>query len=154
MPKNNTSKVENELTDKIPLTGEIFMRERIDEDTKEKRYSVAVTIDNPFAEHFDGGIENEYNKKISLGFKQNKAKAKAVFNHLAKERLATCEKIEITGFVQRKKFYDQAKFKSVRYTGIFINSPFDDSVITLTIPRADTHGLFEYFAEQRLTPLK
>jgi len=153
MAKNNAEKGQIEKTDKLPLTGEIFMRERIDEDTKEKKYSVAVTIDNPFAELFEGGTANEYNKKISLGFRENKGKAKAVFNFKAKERLATAEKIEITGFVQRKKFYDQSRFKSVRYIGIFINSPFDDSVIALTIPRTDTHGIFEMFADERLNPL-
>ncbi|MCL2798510.1 MAG: hypothetical protein FWD58_10785 [Firmicutes bacterium] len=154
MGKKGTTNPEIEKVEKIELSGEIVLRERIDEDTKEKRYSVAVAINNPFAELFEGGVENEYNRQIFLAFKDSHAKIKAQFNYKAKKELMTCEKIEFSGFVQRKRFYDETKFKWVRYIGIFINNPFDDGVITLTIPRAETLGLFEMFADERLLPAK
>lgn len=151
MAKNNNNEIEK--VEKIEFTGEITLREKIDEETKKARYSVAVAINNPFAELFEGGRENEYNLKIFLGFKETQGKVKAQFNFKAKQALATSEKIEFTGFIQRRKFYDNGKYKWVRYIGIFINSPFDDGVISLTIPRAETLGLFEMFADERLAAL-
>ena len=142
-----------EKVEKIEFSGEVILRERIDEDTKEKRYSVAVAMNNPFVDLFEGGADNEYNRKIFLGFKESQAKVKAQFNFKAKQVLATAEKIEISGFVQRRKFYDNSRYKWIRYIGIFINSPFDDGVIGLTIPRAETLGLFEMFADERLQVL-
>jgi len=143
-----------ERVEKIALSGEIFMRERVDEETKEVKKSVAISINNPFAQLFDGGLENEYNLKLPLGFKESQGKVRAQFNFKAKQVLATKEKIDISGFIQRKKFFDNTKYKWVRYIAIFINSPFDDGVISLTIPRAETLGLFEMFADERLTKLR
>ena len=153
--KNTETGSGNEIqkVDKIEFTGEIILRERIDEETKAVRYSVAVAMNNPFVDLFEGGSESEYNHKLSLGFKETQGKIKAQFNFKAKQILQTCEKIDISGFVRRKKFYDNSKYKWVRYIGIFINSPFDDGVISLTIPRAETLGLFEMFADERLQKL-
>ena len=149
MAKNKPA-TDIEKIEKIEFTGEIFMRERIDEDTGERRYSVAIAMNNPFVDLFEGGADNEYNHRISLGFKENKGKAKAQFNFKAKKELETCDKIEFVGYAQRRKFYDENRYKAVRYLGIFIRSPFDDSEVSLTIPRADTLGLFEMFANERL----
>jgi len=96
---NNATKSPIEKVDKIEFTGEIFLRERIDEDTKEVKYSVAINMNNPFVDLFEGGSANEYNHKITLGFKEKQGKIKAQFNHKAKELLATQSKIEFTGFV-------------------------------------------------------
>jgi len=139
-----------ELVDKIEFTGEVFMRERVDEDTKEIKYSVAIAMNNPFVELFEGGSGNEYNHKIGLAFKATQGKVKAQFNYRAKELLRVQDKIEFVGFVQRKQFFDRQNYKRVRYIAIFIKSPFDDGVISLTIPRAETLGLFEMFADERL----
>ena len=142
-----------EKVEKIEFSGEITLREWLDEDSKEKRYSVAISMANPFVDLFEGGADNEYNRNISLGFKDTQAKAKAQFQYKAKQALATCEKIDFTGFAERRKFYDLAKHKQVKYLAICIRSPFDDGEIGLTIPNAGTLGLFEMFANERLKPL-
>ena len=144
---NGISKVE-----KIDFTGEIYLRERVDEDTGEVRHNVAIQMDNPFVDLFEGGRDNEYNLKLPLGFKLNKGKAKAQFNYKAKKMLESCEKIEFSGYAKRMRFYDVQSYKWVRYLGIFIYSPFEDGVVGLTIPRAEALGLFEMFAMERLLP--
>jgi len=149
-----TKKTEIEKVDKVQFTGEIVMRERIDEDTDESRFSVAILMNNPFAELFEGGKDVEYNRQISLGFKESQAKHKAQFMFQAKRALESCDKIEFTGFARRKKFYDLEKRKRVKYIAICLKSPFNDGFVNVTIPRADTLGLFEMFADERLKPMK
>jgi len=152
-PTNNPTTQSIQANDKIQFTGEIFMRERIDEDTKQVKHSLAIVMFNPFAELFEGGIENEYNLNLNLSFKENKGKIKAQFNYKAKRALKNVDRIEISGYIQRRKFFDRERYKTVRYIGIFIKSPFDDSEIGLTISRAETLGLIEMFAGERLAPL-
>jgi len=138
--------------EKIDFTGEIFLRERVDEDTGEISHVVGITMDNPFADLLEGGRANENNLKLPLGFKANQGKARAQFNYKAKKMLADCEKIEFNGYAKRMKFYDLQSYKWVRYLGIFAYSPFEDGVVGLTIPRAEALGLFEMFAKERLLP--
>ena len=163
MAKNKTNETEIETenaeteiekVEKIEFSGEIVMRERIDEDTDETRYSVAILMNNPFAELFEGGAENEYNRQIFLGFRESQGKVRAQFMYQAKRVLETCDKIEFSGFARRKKFFDLEKRKRVKYIAISIKSPFNDGFVNVTIPRADTLGLFEMFADERLKPLK
>lgn len=150
---SDSDNAEIEQVNRINFTGEIFMRERIDEDTKQVKYSLAIVMFNPFADLFEGGVENEYNLNLNLSFKENKGKIKAQFNYKAKRALKNVDRIEISGYIQRRKFFDRDRYKTVRYIGIFIKSPFDDSEIGLTISRAETLGLIEMFAGERLAPL-
>jgi len=152
--ENGAEKTQIEKADKVHFTGEIIMRERIDEDTDETRYSVAILMNNPFADLFEGGAENEYNRQIFLGFRESQGKVRAQFMYQAKRVLETCDKIEFSGFARRKKFFDLEKRKRVKYIAISIKSPFNDGFVNVTIPRADTLGLFEMFADERLKPLK
>jgi|GEM_PF-6177819 len=109
--------------DKIAFTGEIFLRDRVDEETKKRKYSVAIVMNNPFVELFEGGYENEFNRQLGLGFKENKGKVKAQFVHKAKQALNKAARIGFDGYIERRKFYDRERYKSVKYIGIFIKSP-------------------------------
>jgi len=145
---------EIEKVEKIEFTGEVFYRTRIDEETKEEKKSVAIVMHNPFVDLFRGGRDVEKNHTLSLGFKKEQAKKKVKFIYKLETLLETQEKVFITGFVKRERFFDEKKYKAVHYFAILVKNPFgsDDGYEKLTITNDNDLGLFEMFADERLLP--
>ncbi len=136
--------------DELKFTAKAFMDEFEDPDTGETREYVSITMPN-VVEPEDGDVVLAFNsdKNKDENGKIRNNKVKTLFKYDAKKYLQTAEKVEISGVIRYKSFYDKKEKKDINFVSIVIFNPFDDgAAINMYLKNFEAATLLERYVKK------